>query len=279
MFFSSYREGKDFKVSLWKMGASDDQKENSQEEQVHSLTSVLHLSGITGPAKSIWNPVDGADVVTLDQKSLHVWHLNSGFSEIKDSVASKDILGLTSGSWDPHHRNQFVSVNGKDIRAWDLTSMSESSSILNAHEDIIRDIDYNPNKPYYIVTGGDDRRIRLWDLRKGKQPLKILGGHSHWVWSVKYNRSHDQLLVSSGTDGNVNLWSIVSTSSAPLGDLEDPVNEKEGDKLIKTYEEHEDSVYGVAWSCCDAWIFASLSYDGRVVINHVPAAEKYKILL
>lgn len=24
------------------------------------------------------------------------------------------------------------------------------------------------------------------------------------------------------------------------------------------------SVYSVSWSCCDAWIFASLSYDGRV---------------
>ncbi len=72
-------------------------------------------------------------------------------------------------------------------------------------------------------------------------------------------------------------WRVAS--SAPLGDLEDPANEREGDKLIKTYDEHEDSVYSVAWSCCDAWIFASLSYDGRMVINHVPPAEKYKILL
>jgi WD40 repeat protein len=278
MFFSSYRQGKEFKVSLWKMGSSKDQ-ESADGELVYGLTSVLSLKGINGLAKSLWNPVEGTDVVTLDQKCLRLWHLNSGCSEVKDNAASKDVSGLNAGCWDPHHRNQFVSVSGKDIRAWDLTTMMESSSIINAHEDIIRDIDYNPNKPYHLVTGGDDRRIRLWDLRKGKQPLKILGGHSHWAWSVKYNRSHDQLLVSSGTDGNVNLWSIVSTSSAPLGDLEDPVNEKEGDKLIKTYEEHEDSVYSVAWSCCDAWIFASLSYDGRVVINHVPPAEKYKILL
>lgn len=56
-------------------------------------------------------------------------------------------------------------------------------------------------------------------------------------------------------------------------------SEKEGDKIIKQYDEHEDSVYSIAWSSCDAWVFASLSYDGRVVINHVPAAEKYKILL
>jgi hypothetical protein len=35
----------------------------------------------------------------------------------------------------------------------------------------------------------------------------------------------------------------------------------------------------VAWSGSEAWSFASLSYDGRVTVNHVPAAEKYKILL
>jgi len=280
MFFTTYREGKDFKVSLWKMGSKADQ-ESGDGELVHGLEQVLELSGHSGPTKSVWNPVEGGSdsVITFDQKCLRLWRLAEGYSKLKDSSSTKDMSGLTAGCWDPHHKNQFTSTNNKDIRCWDLTSMSETTCIPNAHEDVIRDVDYNPNKPYHLVTGGDDRRIRLWDLRKVKQPLKIMGGHSHWVWSVKYNRSHDQLVLSSGTDGNVNLWSMVSTSSAPLGDLEDPVNEKEGDKLIKTYEEHEESVYSVAWSCCDAWIFASLSYDGRVVINHVPPAEKYKILL
>lgn len=48
--------------------------------------------------------------------------------------------------------------------------------------------------------------------------------------------------------------------------------------MIKQYEEHEDSVYSVKWSTTDAWVFASLSYDGRLVINHVPSDEKYSIL-
>ena len=51
------------------------------------------------------------------------------------------------------------------------------------------------------------------------------------------------------------------------------------DGVISTYEEHEDSVYAVDWSTADPWVFASLSYDGRLVINRVPRAEKYKILL
>lgn len=51
-----------------------------------------------------------------------------------------------------------------------------------------------------------------------------------------------------------------------------------GDEVLAVYEEHEDSVYAVSWSVADAWLFASLSYDGRLVINHVPSQEKYAIL-
>lgn len=48
---------------------------------------------------------------------------------------------------------------------------------------------------------------------------------------------------------------------------------------MSTYEEHEDSVYAAEWSSADPWLFASLSYDGRLVINRVPRALKYRILL
>ena len=51
------------------------------------------------------------------------------------------------------------------------------------------------------------------------------------------------------------------------------------DGLVKAFEEHEASVFGLAWSAADAWVFASLSLDGRAILNHVPPAEKYKILL
>jgi hypothetical protein len=51
------------------------------------------------------------------------------------------------------------------------------------------------------------------------------------------------------------------------------------DGVISVCEEHEDSVYSVEWSCADPWIYASLSYDGRLVISRVPRTTKYQILL
>ncbi len=51
------------------------------------------------------------------------------------------------------------------------------------------------------------------------------------------------------------------------------------DERVQSYDEHEDSVYSVAWGGGEGWLFASLSYDGRVLVHAVPNATKYKILL
>ncbi|EDX10246.1 GD12713 [Drosophila simulans] len=50
------------------------------------------------------------------------------------------------------------------------------------------------------------------------------------------------------------------------------------DGLLQTFDQHEDSVYCAEWSNVDPWIFASLSYDGRVIISKVPKQYKYQII-
>lgn len=54
---------------------------------------------------------------------------------------------------------------------------------------------------------------------------------------------------------------------------------KEEDYIVKLYDEHEDSVYSLCWSNASAWILASIGFSGHLIINSVPTAEKYKILL
>lgn len=126
----------------------------------------------------------------------------------------------------------------------------------------------------------DDRLIKFWDLRNTAHPVRSLAGHSHWPFTVKYNRFHDQLILSAGTDQLVNLWRLSTISSSPITEFEGEQGKSDaGDFKIRTFNEHEESVYSIAWSACDAWVFASLDYSGRVAINHVPPREKYKILL
>lgn len=50
------------------------------------------------------------------------------------------------------------------------------------------------------------------------------------------------------------------------------------DGVIRNYEDHEESVYCAEWATGDPWVFASLSYDGRLIVNKVPRGVKDKIL-
>ena len=49
-----------------------------------------------------------------------------------------------------------------------------------AHAQAVRSIDYNPNKPYALLSAGDDYHLRVWDLRKPASPLLAQKAHSHW---------------------------------------------------------------------------------------------------
>jgi WD40 repeat protein len=145
----------------------------------------------------------------------------------------------------------------------------------------ICDLSYNWNKSNIIASSGKDAKIRIWDTRTS-QCLKELSDHSHWIWTVEFNKFHDQLLISCSSDCQVNLQSVISTSSAHVTRDED-VNEasperKIEDGLVGIYDMHEDSVYSIAWSNGDPWIFASLSFDGVVSVNLVPQDHKYAIM-
>lgn len=201
--------------------------------------------------------------------------------------------GITDLDYNPNKPNLLV-TSGKDglLKFWDLRKTGSG---------------------HYDVNGGGEEDILVGGERKKKQrPLLVArGGHRHWSTRVLYNPFHDQLVLSAGSDCLVNLWRISTISSAPLltfddeqqqqqqqpsnllggggnnttgGSLDDPTDlqdlpEPEGPNVRVSRYEHMDSVNAIAWGAADAWIYMSASYDGKVVLNHVPSKEKYKILL
>ena len=92
------------------------------------------------------------------------------------------------------------------------------------------------------------------------------------------------MILSAGSDACVVLSCIQSVSSEKhdneetVEDEEDNDVEKLTDGQLERIEEHEESVYACAWSTADPWAFASLSYDGRVVISRVKRKHKYALL-
>lgn len=105
---------------------------------------------------------------------------------------------------------------GGNLSGWDLRSGKNSFLKSNAHKSTIRAVDCNPNKPYHVVTGGDDAQVHIWDVRQLNEPILNVGegSHTHWIWSVAFNKLQDQLLLTSSSDTLVNLHNVVSVSSA-----------------------------------------------------------------
>lgn len=281
LLFTSYDSDAVPKCTLWRIPAD--------EEATGALVEVVSAKATDVLVKSVlWNTRKPGTIVLVDAHSVKQAVLDRG--EVRETAAiTRPEVKFTTARWCPMQENIVATANDTAVRGWDLRQRSASAaqqaafSIDRSHADNVRDLDFNPNNPHYIATGGDDCRVRFWDVRNVAKPVKTLSGHSHWVWNVRYSPFHDELLISSGSDCKVVLWNVASISSrftsAPSlpktakHEDDEPPSKLPPDGAIKVYEEHEDSVYGIAWGSSPSsslWPFASLSYSGRVVINYVP---------
>jgi WD40 repeat protein len=276
-----------------------------------AVTSMEQLA-ILGPADATKTLVDicwrGAeeeaspygDCLTLSQDGqITQWDLSVGTAE-----QSRQLTCGVEGSqwnlppcmaWDPHNPETTAVAAGTKTHLVDWRANNHASASImgdnvhsfSCHRYGIMDLDYNPNKPYVLTTAGQDGLLKFWDLRSAKQPLLVArGGHRHWASRVLYNPFHDQLVLSAGTDSLVNLWRVSTISSAPLltlnelnGEGDQEQSETSAPNVRVARYEHMDSVYAMAWGAADAWVYVTVGYDGKVVLNHVPSKEKYKILL
>ncbi|XP_045579371.1 EARP-interacting protein homolog isoform X2 [Salmo salar] len=229
----------------WESGSheSPDDPHNSHNPQNLELLCHLDNSAHGNASSVLWEPMgDGKRVISLADNHALLWDLTE--SSTQATISSSATL---------EGKGQLKFTSGK----------------------------WSPHHNCTQLATANDTAIRGWDLRTMR------------VWSVRYNHSHDQLVLTGSSDSRVILSNMVSISSEPFGHLVDDDDLSDGednhqdekskeplqDSIISTYEEHEDSVYAVEWSSADPWLFASLSYDGRLVINRVPRALKYHILL
>ncbi|KAH0534316.1 EARP-interacting protein homolog [Cotesia glomerata] len=292
LFITSYNSINDqgmcvMKGALWKL--PDEQNFTNDIESLNKVADIDTTVHGNDLKTVIYHPMEGSKAVAVVDNHFVLWDLNGTpqHSTI-GTLATKGQPRFTTGKWNPHNGcNQFVTLNDNNVRGWDFRTPSEEAwTILNAHSQIVRDLDFNVNKQYILSTCGDDGYMKFWDIRSTNEPIIARMEHSHWVWNIRINKFHDQLVLTSSSDSRVILSSIPSVSSEPFGPVhdEDSIDEsvnrnKVDDGVIGKFEEHEDSVYAVEWSSADPWTFASLSYDGRLVINKVPRKYKYKILL
>ncbi|KAI5755341.1 hypothetical protein M8J77_016100 [Diaphorina citri] len=248
-------------------------------ELVQTLDTQSHGSEVKA---SCFHPVEKNKVGTLVDNKVLIQDIQANTLLSSIVLERKGQPKFTTGKWNPQNNSsQFVCVDDTNARAWDLRAPSKCAwSIEGAHTQLVRDIDLNPNKQYIVATCGDDGKAKFWDVRSPGVPLVCRSDHYHWIWNIRYNHYHDQLVATASSDTRVLITCLQSISSEPNSkDIDgEIVSERSQDRVIARFDQHEESVYCVEWSAADPWTLASLSYDGRLLINRVPKAEKYKIL-
>ncbi|XP_038886470.1 WD repeat-containing protein DWA2-like [Benincasa hispida] len=265
IFSTVFSTGENFGAAIWQIPELYGELNSPQLERVTSLDE--HASKINCV---LWWPSGRHDkLISIDEENILLWSLDC--SRKAAQVQSKESAGmlhyLSGGTWDPHDSNAIAATSESSVQFWDLRTMKKTDSI--ACSAYVRNVDYNPKKKHLLVTAEDETGISIWDLRKPKVPIQQLPGHTHWTCAVRCNPEYDGLILSAGTDSAVNLW-LASMSDGELKSerkVDSPP--RQGDPLLHSYSDYEDSVYGLAWSCREPWIFASLSYDGRVVVESV----------
>ncbi|WOL05302.1 WD repeat-containing protein DWA2 [Canna indica] len=272
IFSTVFTSGETYGASIWKIPELYGQSNAPQLEQLVSLDE--HSFKIKCV---LWWPCGKHDrLISIDEGNLFLWSIDTSNKVAK--VISQESVGmlhnLSGGAWDPHDRNAVAGICDSSLQFWDLRTMTKTTSIEQAN---VRDLDYNPKKQHLLVTAEDVSGIRLWDLRRPKFPVKELPGHAHWTWIVRHNPKYDELILSAGTDSTVNLWLANRPGNddlVPESMFDVPTQSK--DSLLNSYTDYEDSVYGLAWSARDPLVFASLSYDGRVIVESVKSYIRRK---
>lgn len=272
------------RVTLWRLNSDD---VNASLERVAELP--VHTGDDSRVVTALlWEEALADTLFTVEQGRLLSWTLSTPDKPSQTIALADQLVFVGGASLNPHFSTVVAVCVGDAVLAFDTRDTSSGPVWkLKGDSGFVRDCDFNPNKPYFLCSGGDAGVIRFWDYRK---PATFVNQkfaaqqsflHSHWVTSVEYNPHHDSLVLSSGTDGTVNLYSAKSVSSAPVasnGAAAASAGGQTTDYVISSYDRFRQSVYRACWSSADAWTYASVSYDGKVCFLTVNDKEKMSIL-
>lgn len=264
IFSTVFSSGESQGAAVWQMPELYGQLNSPQLERIASLDG--HDSKIKCV---LWWPTGKHDkLASVDEQNLVIWNLDTAkkTAQVQSQESAGVLHYLSGGAWDPHDVNSIALTCDSSIQFWDIRTMKKTNVIEHAHA---HNVDYDFQKKHILVTAEAESGIHIWDLRKLNFPLLELPGHAHWTCAVKCNPEYGSLILSGGTDSAVYLWFAAPHSDDLSSDsaLESPT--RKTDLLLNSYSDYEDSVYGLAWSSRQPWIFASLSYDGRVVVESV----------
>lgn len=174
---------------------------------------------------------------------------------------------------DPHHASICLLACGTDglqmvdYRQKRVTVVDDTRCLHGF--DGVAGTDFSPTKPNEILTYGTDGIVLLHDLRMTSKtynlaPITSVKAHEHAVHRALFNPFHDELILTGSADQSMKLWEV---------------NKNQRAHCLRRLADFGDSVDEICWSSNGPWVFAGLSFHGKVLVDNVPSEKKMSILL
>ncbi|GET87207.1 hypothetical protein, conserved [Leishmania tarentolae] len=164
-----------------------------------------------------------------------------------------------------------IACDSEGLQLVDLRSKKASSFIATKYSHgfgYTTAIDFNRLKPGQFLSAGTDGYVYIHDIRyNGSFSLEMrlhMKAHEHTVHSCLFNSFRDELVLSCSSDETLKLWDI------------EEINEP---KCLGRLADYGDSVVALCWSGNSPWVYAGLSFNGKLLVDTVPNEKKMSILL
>lgn len=188
-----------------------------------------------------------------------------------DSISEREICSddIVYASIDPFHSTNCLCVDGKKISVIDFRAPEPVLSMSPMHGfGLITTIEHSSVTPGRFLTTGTDGVIKVYDIRMNSgyslDCMYHFQAHDHSIHKALFNPFHDELLISCSSDQSLRLWEL---------------KQRAEHSPIQSVNEFHDTVLDLCWSDNGPWVFAGVSYNGKVIVDTVLNEKKMAILL
>eukprot|EP01083_Nonionella_stella_P175218 609559_1 len=130
-------------------------------------------------------------------KCIRLWDTRQRAKEHIARIQNAHRKDINVCSWNPHSDHQHLLLTGSDdhsFKIWDLRKHTEYT--IPAHDNLISNIQFEPNKGEWMVSASFDKTVRIWSMKKrGSYSFKLahqMKGH--------HSRISDLCISDGGED-------------------------------------------------------------------------------
>ncbi|KAH9075852.1 histone acetyltransferase type B subunit 2 [Lactarius deliciosus] len=254
----------------------DRTKHPSEPERGGVCKPDIRLVGQTKEGFGLaWNPNKKGHILgASEDKTVCHWDVNA-YSKGNSSIEPLDVFDDHSAvvgdvDWHASNENVFASLGH---------AAKGAHVILQAHDQEILAVAFNPGAETLLITGSADKTILLHDIKRLGKPLHTFEAHTDEVLHLAWSPHSPTIFASASSDRRINVWDL-----SQIGVEQTPDDQEDGPpELMFIHGGHTARPSDFCWApgVGEHWTAVSTSEDNVVMVwqptMHVWAGEEVHV--